>query len=46
MPDAVLMGRVLYAHARSKDWDGAMATFRWMYAIGVKPASLTFKSVH
>lgn len=45
MPDAVLMGRVLFAHARCKDWHGAMATFRWMYEIGVKPGAFTFKWV-
>ncbi|KAK9821204.1 hypothetical protein WJX74_009857 [Apatococcus lobatus] len=43
MPDAVLMGRVLFSHARCKDWHGAWATFRWMYAIGVKPVSFSFK---
>lgn len=43
MPDGVLMGRVLYSHARCKDWHGAMATFCWMYEIGVKPGAFTFK---
>ncbi len=43
MPDAVLTEKVLYAHAKADDWEGAMSTFQRMHAIGVKLAPLTFK---